>query len=93
MQDHSVMTALDELTITTLRTLCIDSVERANSGHPGLPMGAAPMAYTLWHSFLRHNPKILHSSTGIALSYLQAMALPSCIVFSIYLDTIYPLMI
>ncbi|MCI0182465.1 transketolase [Sulfoacidibacillus ferrooxidans] len=57
MQDHSVMTALDELTITTLRTLCIDSVERANSGHPGLPMGAAPMAYTLWHSFLRHNPK------------------------------------
>ncbi|PWI58137.1 transketolase [Sulfoacidibacillus thermotolerans] len=51
------MTSIDELTVSTLRTLCIDSVEQANSGHPGLPMGAAPMAYTLWSRFLRHNPK------------------------------------
>ncbi len=48
--------ALDELCINTLRFLAIDAVQKANSGHPGLPMGAAPMAYVLWRRFLRHNP-------------------------------------
>jgi len=48
---------LDELCINTVRTLSIDAVQRANSGHPGLPMGAAPMAYVLWTKFLRHNPR------------------------------------
>ncbi len=48
---------LETLAINTIRTLSIDAVEQANSGHPGLPMGAAPMAYTLWMHFLRHNPK------------------------------------
>lgn len=43
--------------INTIRFLAIDAVEKANAGHPGLPMGAAPMAYTLWTQFLRHNPK------------------------------------
>ena len=47
---------LDELCINTLRFLSIDAVQRANSGHPGLPMGAAPMAYVLWTRFLKHNP-------------------------------------
>ena len=47
---------LDELCINTIRTLAIDAVEKANSGHPGMPMGAAPMAYVLWTRFLRHNP-------------------------------------
>ena len=47
----------DELSINTIRFLCIDAVQKANSGHPGLPMGAAPMAYVLWTRFLRHNPK------------------------------------
>jgi len=47
---------LDELCINTIRCLAIDAVQKANSGHPGLPMGAAPMAYILWHGFLRHNP-------------------------------------
>jgi len=45
------------LAINTIRMLAADAVEKANSGHPGLPMGAAPMAYTLWTKFLRHNPK------------------------------------
>jgi transketolase len=49
--------ALDELAINTLRTLAIDGVERANSGHPGLPLGAAPMAYVLWQRFLKHDPR------------------------------------
>ncbi|HEX9637026.1 MAG TPA: transketolase [Acidobacteriota bacterium] len=49
--------ALVELSINTLRTLAIDAVQKANSGHPGLPLGAAPMAYVLWQRHLRHNPK------------------------------------
>jgi transketolase len=47
---------LDQLCINTIRTLAIDSVQAANSGHPGMPMGTAPMAYVLWMHFLRHNP-------------------------------------
>ena len=48
---------LDRLCINTIRTLAIDAVEKANSGHPGLPMGAAAMAYILWTRFLRYNPR------------------------------------
>lgn len=48
---------MDQLAINAIRTLSIDAVEKANSGHPGLPMGAAPMAYTLWTKQLRHNPQ------------------------------------
>ncbi len=47
---------LDELCINTIRFLAVDAVEQARSGHPGAPMGAAPAAYVLWHSFLKHNP-------------------------------------
>ncbi len=47
---------LDQLAIDTIRTLSIDGVQEANSGHPGAPMGAAPMAYVLWTRFLRHSP-------------------------------------
>ncbi|HKS08860.1 MAG TPA: transketolase [Pyrinomonadaceae bacterium] len=48
---------LDQLCINTIRALTLDAVQKANSGHPGLPLGAAPMAYVLWTRFLRHNPK------------------------------------
>ncbi|WP_110929714.1 transketolase [Bacillus massiliglaciei] len=47
----------DALSINTIRTLSIDAIEKANSGHPGMPMGAAPMAYKLWTDFMNHNPK------------------------------------
>ena len=47
---------LERLAINTIRTLSIDGVQKANSGHPGAPMGAAPMAYALWTRFLRHAP-------------------------------------
>ncbi|CAG0935985.1 transketolase [Thermoflexales bacterium] len=47
---------LDQLCINTIRFLSVDGVQKANSGHPGLPMGAAPLAYVLWTKFLRHNP-------------------------------------
>jgi transketolase len=48
--------ALDQLCINTIRMLAVDAVQKANSGHPGMPMGAAPMAYALWTRFLKHNP-------------------------------------
>ncbi|WP_141430410.1 transketolase [Bacillus sp. 03113] len=47
---------IELLAVNTIRTLSIDAVNRANSGHPGLPMGAAPMAYALWNNHLNHNP-------------------------------------
>src|SRR5689334_8376207 len=50
------MDALAQLAINTIRTLSIDAVQKANSGHPGLPMGAAPMAYVLWTRHLKHSP-------------------------------------
>jgi transketolase len=51
---------LDQLSINTMRFLAVDAVQKANSGHPGLPMGAAAMAYTLWTRHLRHNPHNPH---------------------------------
>ncbi|MFC1915336.1 transketolase [Chloroflexota bacterium] len=48
--------ALDELCINTMRFMAVDAVQKANSGHPGAPMGAAPIAYVLWDRFLKHNP-------------------------------------
>jgi len=70
---------LDELCINTIRMLSVDMVQKANSGHPGMPMGAAPMAYVLWTQFLRHSPKnpkwpdrdrfILSAGHGSALLY------------------------
>lgn len=49
--------SLEELCINSIRFLAIDAVQKANSGHPGLPMGAAPMAFVLWDRFMRFNPK------------------------------------
>ncbi len=51
---------LDQLSINTIRFLSVDAVEKAKSGHPGLPLGAAPMAYVLWTRFLHHNPTNPH---------------------------------
>ncbi len=47
---------LDRMSVNTIRFLAVDAVQKANSGHPGMPLGAAPMAYVLWTRFLRHNP-------------------------------------
>ena len=48
---------LDQLCVNTIRTLAIDGVQKANSGHPGMPMGMADAAYVLWHRFLKHSPR------------------------------------
>ena len=53
----SRLDSLDTLCINTIRMLAVDAVQKANSGHPGMPMGAAPMAYVLWTRFLKHNPR------------------------------------
>lgn len=49
--------SIEQLAINTIRTLSIDAIEKANSGHPGMPMGAAPMAYSLWTKFMNVSPK------------------------------------
>ncbi|HXI75111.1 MAG TPA: hypothetical protein VNG94_05960, partial [Pyrinomonadaceae bacterium] len=56
-EENNATPELDQLCINTIRTLTIDAVQKANSGHPGLPLGAAPMAYVLWTRFMRHNPR------------------------------------
>lgn len=55
-----VATQLDQQCVNTIRFLSVDMVQKANSGHPGLPLGAAPMAYVLWTRWLRYNPKNPH---------------------------------
>ncbi|QSV65163.1 MAG: transketolase [Dolichospermum sp. DL01] len=49
--------SIEELSINSIRFLAVDAIEKSKSGHPGLPMGAAPLAFVLWDRFLRHNPK------------------------------------
>ncbi|MGH7063932.1 MAG: transketolase, partial [Stellaceae bacterium] len=48
--------SIDEVCVNTIRTLCIDAVQQANSGHPGTPIAMAPVVYTLWQEFLRFDP-------------------------------------
>jgi transketolase len=50
------MPDIDQLSINTIRTLSIDAIQKANSGHPGTPMAMAPVAYTIWQRFLRFDP-------------------------------------
>ena len=57
LQKENANPELDQLCVNTIRALSIDAVQKANSGHPGLPLGAAPMAYVLWTRFLKHNPQ------------------------------------
>jgi transketolase len=71
--------SLDQLCVNTIRMLSVDMIEKANSGHPGLPLGAASMAYVLWNRILRHNPEnpswcnrdrfVLSAGHGSALLY------------------------
>src|SRR5437016_2613215 len=56
-EEANVTPELDQLCVNTIRALAIDAVQNAKSGHPGLPLGAAPMAYVLWTRFMRYNPK------------------------------------
>ena len=51
---------LDQLSIDTLRLLAVDAVQKANSGHPGAPLGCSPIAYLLFHKLMKHNPANSH---------------------------------
>ena len=78
-QKDRMSTELDQQCINTIRFLSVDMVQKANSGHPGMPLGAAPMAYTLWTRWLRFNPRnpfwanrdrfVLSAGHGSALLY------------------------
>ncbi|MDX6685404.1 MAG: transketolase, partial [Baekduia sp.] len=57
MEAATSSTSIDQLSVDTIRTLSMDAVQKANSGHPGLPMGMAPAAYVLYAKVMRHNPK------------------------------------
>jgi len=57
MTSTLTQSSLDQLSIDTLRLLAVDTVQKANSGHPGAPLGCAPMAYLLFHKLMKHNPK------------------------------------
>jgi len=67
---------LDALCVNTIRTLAMDAVQKADSGHPGTPMALAPLAYVLWTKFLRYNPENPGGSTVTGSSYPPAM--PPC---------------
>jgi hypothetical protein len=68
---------LELLCVNTIRTLSIDAVQRANSRHPGLPLGAAAMAFVLWTRFLKHNPQGPCGPIVTDLYSLRVMA-PCC---------------
>src|SRR5687767_10578146 len=57
MPADTTKTDLEQRCVNTIRTLSMDAVQKANSGHPGTPMALAPVAYALWDGFLRHNPR------------------------------------
>lgn len=71
--------SVDQLTVKTIRMLALDTIQKAKSGHPGLPLGAAPMGYVLFRRVMKHNPKnprwfdrdrfILSAGHGSALLY------------------------
>jgi len=73
------LSELDELCVQTIRFLSMEQVQKANSGHPGMPMGMAPAAYVLWTRYMRHNPAnpgwhnrdrfVLSAGHGSALLY------------------------
>ncbi|MGH4120441.1 transketolase [Clostridium sp.] len=57
IKEENKLNKIDQLTVDTIRILSAESIQKANSGHPGLPLGVAPMAYTLWAKHMKHNPK------------------------------------
>lgn len=68
---------LDTLCINTIRTLSMDAVQVASSGHPGTPMALAPLVYTIWNRILRFDPQDPIWPTGIG-SYCRMGTLPCC---------------
>ena len=80
---------INNQTVNALRFLSADAVEKANSGHPGMPLGMADIAEVLWRDHLNHNQKILYGLIEIDLFFLMGMVQCFFIVFCIFLVMIY----
>ena len=68
MTDKQKQDELDQLSINTLRFLAVDQVDKANSGHPGAPLGCAPIAYLLFHKLMKYNQRTRYGPTATASS-------------------------
>ena len=77
------MSTIDTTCVNAIRVLSADAIQKANSGHPGLPLGAAPIAYELWANHMNHNAKDPKWRTATALSSRLATARCCCIRCSI----------
>ncbi len=77
----------DVLAVNAIRVLAADAIEKAGSGHPGLPLGCAPMAYELWANHLNHNPKNPNGKTGTDSFCPADMAPLCCTPFCTFSDT------
>ena len=73
------MNTIDNLAINSIRILSADAIQKANSGHPGLPLGSAPMAYELWAHHMNHNPANPEWANRDRFIYLADMAPCCCI--------------
>lgn len=82
------MNNIDEMSVNAIRVLSADAIQKAKSGHPGLPLGAAPAAYELWSRHMNHNPANPNGKTETDLS-CQADTVQCCYIhFYIYLDMV-----
>lgn len=68
------MQKIDQACVNTLRFLAADQVEKAKSGHPGFPLGTAPLMYTIWDRFMNYNPADRNGSTATVSSFLRVTA-------------------
>lgn len=81
------MSTIDTLSVNAIRVLSADAIQKANSGHPGLPLGCAPTAYELWMNHMNHNPATRSGQTATALFFLEDTARCCCILCFTCLDT------
>ena len=63
---------INQLAVSAIRILSADAVQKANSGHPGLPLGAAPIAYELWANQMKHNPKTTYSNNVFQQTFVNS---------------------
>ena len=81
------MKNIEELSVNTIRVLSAEAIQKAKSGHPGLPLGAAPMAYELWTNHMNHNPADPEWQTGTVLYSQEDTARCCYILYYICLAT------
>ena len=80
-------TQIDKMSVNAIRVLAADAVQKANSGHPGLPLGCAAIGYELWGRHMKHNPANPKCLTETVSFFREATAQHFCIHYFIFLDT------